>query len=84
MHGSDSVPVPLELFILTYPLLVFDVSKQPERITNSAIDIRLQCEFHANVAADTKAYAFILSYKIVSRQECENYCDYTLDRSEQL
>ena len=34
LYGSDSVPIPLELFILNYPLLVFDVSKQPERIKN--------------------------------------------------
>ena len=59
LYGSDSVPIPLELFILNYPLLVFDVSKQPER---------MQCEFHANVAVDTRAYALILSDKIVSFQ----------------
>jgi hypothetical protein len=52
--------------------LVFDVSKQPERIKNSAIDIRMQCEFHANVAADTRAYALILSDKIVSFQSDGN------------
>ena len=34
LYGSDSVPIPSELFILNYPLLVFDVSKQPERIKN--------------------------------------------------
>ena len=72
LYWSDPIPLPLELFILNYPLLVFDVSKQPERIENSAIDIRLQCEFHANVAADTRAYALILSDKIVSFQSDGN------------
>lgn len=72
LYGSDSIPVPLELFILNYPLLVFDISKQPERIKHSPIDIRLQCEFHNNVAADTRAYALILSDKIVSFQSDGN------------
>jgi hypothetical protein len=72
LYGPSSIPLPLELFILNYPLLVFDISKQPERIKNSPIDIRLQCEFHANVAADTRAYALILSDKIVSFQSDGN------------
>ena len=72
LYGSDSVPIPLEIFILNYPLLVFDISKQPERIKNSPIDIRLQCEFHNNIAANTRAYALILSDKIVSFQSDGN------------
>ena len=72
LYGLDSTTVPLEIFIIKYPLLVFDISKQPERIKNSAIDIRLQCEFHNNIAADTRSYALILSDKIVSFQSDGN------------
>ena len=44
-----------------YPLIVFDVSRQSERISSAIVDITIQCNFHANVPADTKAYCLMIS-----------------------
>ena len=44
-----------------FPLYVYDVSRQSERIAPAVIDITIQCHFNANVAAKTKAYCLIIS-----------------------
>ena len=44
-----------------YPLIVFDVSRQSERISSAIVDITIQCDFHANVAKATKAYCLVIS-----------------------
>ena len=44
-----------------YPLIVFDVSRQSERISSAIVDITIQCNFHANVADNTKAYCLVIS-----------------------
>ena len=44
-----------------FPLVVFDVSRQSERIQQAVIDITLQCYFGGNVGAKTKAYCLMIS-----------------------
>lgn len=49
-----------------YPLFVLDVSKQSEALKNSVADIQVRVQFSENVAANTQAYALILSDKTMS------------------
>ena len=44
-----------------YPLFAFDVSKQSERLKQGVVDITVEITFGANVAADTFAYALMIS-----------------------
>ena len=44
-----------------FPLFVFDVSRQSEKIASAVIDITIQCFFHENVGANTKAYCLLIS-----------------------
>ena len=45
-----------------YPLYVFDVSRQVETVGNSSVlDISVNMRFNAAVAADTQAYALVIS-----------------------
>ncbi len=51
-----------------FPLFVFDVSKQSERLKNSITDITLKAQFSANVPANTVAYALVISDRILKFQ----------------
>ena len=42
-----------------YPIHIFDVSKQSERVTEGIVDLTVRMEFSANVPANTQAYALI-------------------------
>ena len=44
-----------------FPLIVFDVSRQSEKIASAVVDITIQCFFHENVPASTKAYCLLIS-----------------------
>ena len=44
-----------------YPIHVFDVSKQSERLTEGIVVLTVRMEFSANVPADTRAYALVIS-----------------------
>ena len=44
-----------------FPLIVFDVSRQSEKIASAVVDITIQCYFHENVAKNTKAYCLLIS-----------------------
>ncbi len=48
-----------------YPLAVIDISKQEERIKSSGIDIEVVVSFNANVPAGTRAYALLISDKLM-------------------
>ena len=43
------------------PLYVFDISKQSERLNLSTVDITVKMKFSANVVANTRAYALMIS-----------------------
>ena len=49
-----------------YPLFVFDVSKQVERLKVSTVGIRIEAKFKSNPPANTSAYALIISDCICS------------------
>ena len=51
-----------------FPLFYFDVSRQSERLNQSVVDIAVQMNFSANVANATKAYALIISDRLVKFQ----------------
>ena len=51
-----------------YPLMVFDVSKQSEKLKSSVVDIQIKAIFNAAVAAGTQAYAVIISDKLLKFQ----------------
>ena len=46
-----------------YPILVFDVSKQSERLKTGVTDITLQVKFKSNPKKNTMAHALIISYR---------------------
>ena len=51
-----------------YPLFVFDVSKQSERLKSSVVDIQIKVIFNAAVPAETEAYAIVISDKLLEFQ----------------
>jgi len=46
-----------------FPMFVFDVTKQSEKLKNSVTDIQIKAQFSANVAANTEAFAVVISDK---------------------
>jgi len=46
-----------------FPMFVFDVSKQSDKFKNSVTDILIKVQFSANVAANTEAFAVVISDK---------------------
>ena len=57
---------------LLYPLFLFDVSKQSEKLKYSTIDIQIKMHFSANVPANTQAYAVIISDRLINFQSDGN------------
>ena len=55
-----------------YPLFVFDVSKQSERLKNSITDIQIKAQFNANVPIGTEAFAVVISDKMLTFQSDGN------------
>ena len=55
-----------------YPLFLFDVSKQSEKLKYSTTDIQIKMYFSANVPADTQAYAVIISDRLINFQSDGN------------
>jgi len=46
-----------------FPMFVFDVTKQSEKLKNSVTDIQIKAQFLANVPANTEAFAVAISDK---------------------
>ena len=44
-----------------YPIYIFDVSKQSERLQEGVVDITVEMMFGKNVAASTTGYAILIS-----------------------
>ena len=59
-------------FKTLYPLFLFDVSKQSEKLKYSTTDIQIKMHFSANVAANTQAYAVIISDRLINFQSDGN------------
>ena len=55
-------------YISMYPMFVFDVSKQSERLKTGIVDVTVKMEFTKNVTAGTQAYAVVICDRILKFQ----------------
>ena len=55
-----------------YPLFLFDVSKQSERLKYSTTDIQVKVTFEGNPGPGTKGYAVIISDRLINLQSDGN------------
>ena len=55
-----------------YPLFLFDVSKQSEKLKYSTTDIQIKMHFSAGINANTLAYAVIISDRLINFQSDGN------------
>ena len=55
-----------------YPLFLFDVSKQSEKLKFSTTDIQVKMHFSVGVPANTQAYAVIISDRLINFQSDGN------------
>ena len=55
-----------------YPLSTFDVSKEKEKLKSSVVDIEIKVNFTENVPANTRAFALVISHKMLSFQSDGN------------
>ena len=55
-----------------YPIFTFDAKKQKERLKSSVVDIQINANFTENVAANTRAFALVISDKMLSFQSDGN------------
>ena len=62
---------PLE-YRLMYPLFLFDVSKQSEKLKYSTTDIQIKIHFKRGLAANTQVYAVIISDRLINFQSDGN------------
>uniref|UniRef100_A0A8R1IQH4 Double jelly roll-like domain-containing protein n=1 Tax=Caenorhabditis japonica TaxID=281687 RepID=A0A8R1IQH4_CAEJA len=62
---KDYIFMEEDVYYYYYPLLVFDVSKQNDRIIASRPDVTIKASFAKNIAQSTKCYCLILSENIV-------------------
>ena len=51
-----------------YPLFLFDVSKQSEKLKYSTTDIQIKMHFSARIPVNTNAYAVIISDRLTNFQ----------------
>jgi len=51
-----------------YPLFVFEVIKQSEKLKTSVVDVQIRAVFNQAVPAGTKAYAVVISDKLLTFQ----------------
>ena len=55
-----------------YPIFLFDVSKQSEKLKYSTTDIQIKMEFNENVPLSTEGYAIIISDRLINFQSDGN------------
>ena len=55
-----------------YPPFTSDVSKQKEKLKSSVVDIQIKANFTENVPANTRAFALVISDKMLSFQSDGN------------
>ena len=51
-----------------FPLFVFDVSKQSEKLKSLVVDVQIRAIFNEAVPAGTQAYAVVISDKLLTFQ----------------
>ena len=57
---------------LMYPLFLFDVSKQSEKLKYSTTDIQIKMDFKDNAPANTQVYGVIISDRLINFQSDGN------------
>ena len=62
---------PLDYRVL-YPLFLFDVSKQSEKLKYSTTDIQVKIHFGGNIPLNTQVYAVIISDRLINFQSDGN------------
>ena len=62
LAGSQVNP---DAYKALYPIHVFDISTQSERLTEGVVDLTAKMEFSENVPADTQAYALVISHRML-------------------
>ena len=62
LAGSAVNPI---AFKSLYPIHVFNVSKQSERLTEGVVDLTVRMEFSVAVPANTQAYALVISDRML-------------------
>ena len=55
-----------------YPLFLYDVSKQSEKLKYSTTDIHIRMNFNVGIPANTEAYAVIISDRLINFQSDGN------------
>ena len=55
-------------FKALYPIMVFDVSKQSEKLKSSVVDIKIKATFNTAIPAGTQCYAVVISDKLLKVQ----------------
>ena len=55
-----------------YPIFVFDVSKQSEKLKYSTTDIQIKVEFNEVLPLSTEGYAVIISDRLIKFQSDRN------------
>ena len=55
-----------------YPLFLFDVSKQSEKLKYSTTDIQIKMHFSSNMPVNTHAYAVTISDRLIDFQSDGN------------
>ena len=55
-----------------YPLFLFDVSKQSEKLKYSTTDIQIKMHFNENEPAGTQAFAITISDRLINFQSDGN------------
>ncbi|XP_065645533.1 uncharacterized protein LOC136076003 [Hydra vulgaris] len=55
-----------------YPLFVFDVSRQSEKLKSSVVDVQIKATFNATVPADTEAFVVVIMDKFLHFQSDGN------------
>ena len=55
-----------------YPLFLFDVSKQSEKLKYSTTDIQIKMHFSLGIPLNTQAYAVIISDRLINFQSDGN------------
>ena len=55
-----------------YQLFTFDASKQKEQLKSSVFDIQIKANFTENVPANTRAFALVISDRMLSFQSDGN------------
>jgi len=71
----SSPNIQLSDFKELFPIFILDVSKQSEKLKNSVTDIQINAQFSENLAANTEAFAVVISHKsLIFQNDGQKMC----------